>query len=680
MRVEVENWLKDLGFEIPELRFDGEIVRFGKKKSGWFVAREYQSAQQTGKMYYAATVGDWRLGEIHHFKNQVKLKPDERKQVEAQLELYKIRIERERAEAYEKAAQDSQTIFNTFKQADTHPYTEKKGIGVKKNCLVSEDFLAIPLKDVHGKFWTFQKIFPDSSKLFFTGGKTKNCFYQFGEIKDKVFICEGYATGYTIFEKENDAVICAMSAGNIPNVARDLKDKYPHLEFIYMADRDTHGKGEEMCKKAMEITSGELRFPPEGFKDFNDARETNLAPIVDDEFIMGEFPDTTGGKAPKPLHTIRNLIEMLRRLRVTVRYNVIAKREEVLIPDQNFTIDNQANASLAWIVSMMKSVQMPTGNVQEFVNYIADQNIYNPVATWILSTPWDGKDRLSEMYKTVTCADEASDGLLKEVLMKRWFVSAVAGAFEPNGLSAHGMLVFQGAQAMGKTYWFKKLVPEHLKVRKDGLILKPDDRDSVKRAISYWLVELGELDGTFNKSDIAQLKSFMTADNDVMRLSYGRKESDFARRTLFFGSVNSDKFLVDNTGNRRFWSIECANINYKHDIDMQQFWAQIYQLYKSGEPWVLQLEELEQLNKSNEKFQTIDPIEEMILSSYDWDLDKSYWTKRTATEITQEIMKRDVRPAEVNKVSRLVKKLSGQTGKNTDNKRRLLCPPLLIRK
>jgi putative DNA primase/helicase len=679
MRVEIERWLNDLGFDIPELRFDGEFVRFGDKKSSWFVAREFSSNTDIGKTYYAATVGDWKLGEIHHFQNTISLKPSEKKQIKNQQEIYQARIHREISQQHEKAAHDSKIIFDTFKTGE-HPYADKKGIKVMPDCRVNDDYLAIPLKDVNGKFWSFQKIFPDSSKRFFTGGKTKSCFYQFGEIKNKVRICEGYATGYTIFEKENDAVICAMSAGNIPNVARDLKEKYPNLEFVYMADRDTHAKGEEMCKKAMAITGGDLLFPPEGFKDFNDARQTELVPIKDDEFIMGQLPDMTTGRNSRPLETIENLAEVLKRLGVIVRYNIIAKKEEILIPGQCYTIDNQANASLAWIVSHLKRIQMPTGSTMEYLTSIADRNLYNPVETWINSKPWDGIDRLNEMYQTVTCADEPQDGLLKETLMRRWFISAIAGAFEPNGVSAHGMLVFQGAQAMGKTYWFKKLVPEHLKLRKDGLILKPDDRDSVKKAISYWLVELGELDGTFNRSDIAQLKSFMTADNDVMRLSYGRKESDFARRTVFFGSVNSDKFLVDNTGNRRFWSIECAAINYKHEINMQQFWAQIYQIYKSGEPWVLQPDELDMLNKSNEKFQTIDPIEEMILNCYDWDLDKSFWTKRTATVITQEIMKRDVRPAEVNKVSRFVKKLSGQIGKNTDNQRRLLCPPLLIQK
>jgi putative DNA primase/helicase len=50
-------------------------------------------------------------------------------------------------------------------------------------------------------------------------------------------------------------------------------------------------------------------------------------------------------------------------------------------------------------------------------------------------------------------------------------------------------------------------VPKELGVVQDGMMLRPDDRDSVKQVVSHWLVELGELDATFRKSDIAQLKA-----------------------------------------------------------------------------------------------------------------------------------------------------------------------------
>lgn len=677
MRQDVEKWLSDLGFDLQDLRFDGTFQRFGKKKSSWFVATEYDSTSDIGKKYYAATVGDWKRGEIHHFHNTVGLKPREKTQVKIQEEIQLARIKKEQQEAYEICANEAQVIFNTFSIAP-HPYLDKKGIKLWEGCRVKDDFLAIPLKDVHGKMWTFQKIFPDSSKRFFTGGKARSSFFQFGEIKDKVYVCEGYATGFTLFEKHSNglAVICAMSAGNIPNVAQDLKEKYKNLDFIYAADRDDHGKGEEMCKKAMKITGGELILPPEGFKDFNDARVTDLTKIDTEEFEIGPLPEMGSGKNPRPLSTINNLSELIRRLGISVRYNVIGKKEEILIPEKSFSMDNKANASLAWVTSEAIKAGMPNGQIGEYISYLADQNLYNPVATWITSKPWDGVNRLDEMYDTVK---SSSNGMLKEVLMKRWFVSCVAAIFEPNGISAHGMLVFQGKQAMGKTHWFKKLAPQSMEVIKDGLTLRPDDRDSVKRVVSFWLVELGELDATFRKADIAQLKSFMTADRDILRLSYARKESEFARRTIFFGSVNDQEFLADKTGNRRFWTIECSDINYSHKIDMQQFWAQIYALYLAGEPWILQEDELVTLNESNKSFETIDPIEELAHESYFWDSEQGNWIWKSATQCANDLGIKNPSKHDATSVSRVIRKLNLNISRKSNGSRQLLVPPVKIK-
>ena len=50
-----------------------------------------------------------------------------------------------------------------------------------------------------------------------------------------------------------------------------------------------------------------------------------------------------------------------------VRYNVIRKEEEIVIPKQGFSMDNAANASLAMLTSQCSLFKFPTGKVQEFV-------------------------------------------------------------------------------------------------------------------------------------------------------------------------------------------------------------------------------------------------------------------------------------------------------------------------
>lgn len=390
---------------------------------------------------------------------------------------------------------------------------------------------------------------------------------------------------------------------------------------------------------------------------------------------MLTFPHTTG-RNHKPLQTIENLQAVCDFLGVTVRYNVITKEEEILVPGAGFSRDNRANASLAWLTSKCEELGMPTGKVGDYVTYLADSNQYNPVAEWITSKPWDGQSRLQDLFDTVVVAGDAGAERLKQVFMRRWLISAVAAAFQPDGVSAHGVLVFQGEQYLGKTKWFKSLVPAALGVVADGKLLRPDDRDSVKQIVSNWLVELGELDATFRKADIAQLKSFLTKDRDVLRRAYARRESEFARRTVFFASVNAKEFLHDPTGNRRYWTVECKSIDHDHGIDMQQLWAEVLTLYQAGESWFLSGDEFTGLNEQNKSFEVIDPIEELISSWLEWSDPPAVWRWSSATDVLRELGFERPSVSDSTKAALFIRARNGGVSKRT-GQARLMHVPLM---
>jgi putative DNA primase/helicase len=360
-----------------------------------------------------------------------------------------------------------------------------------------------------------------------------------------------------------------------------------------------------------------------------------------------------------------------------VRYNVITKEEEILIPDGRFSIDNRQNASLAWLISEASKFRLPQDRIPDYVTYLADANQYNPVTEWITSKPWDGRDRLSELLDTVTCTAESER--LKRPLITRWMISAVAAAFRPTGVSAHGVLVMQGGQYVGKTLWFKRLVPAELGVLKDGLSLKPDDRDSVMRCVRNWLVELGEVDATFRKADVAALKSFLTSDRDVLRRAYGRRESEFARRTVFFASVNPKNYLHDDTGNRRYWTLEVTHLDLEHTIDMQQCWAQVYEdLYEKGESWFLTKDEFGELTKHNQEYEQIDPVEDLIANKLAWGDPKMSWKWRTATEVLMDCGLSRPSKSDSTRAAMIIRKLNGDESKRTASSRLLLAPDVLM--
>ena len=79
------------------------------------------------------------------------------------------------------------------------------------------------------------------------------------------------------------------------------------------------------------------------------------------------------------------------------------------------------------------------------------------------------------------------------------------------------MIVLQGEQDIGKSQWFMSLLPGHQEMGRQGALLNPQIKDSILDVLSFWLVEIGELDGTFRKADIAALKAFITTGTDSIR-------------------------------------------------------------------------------------------------------------------------------------------------------------------
>lgn len=682
---------------------DGDIHRFstsGKKRddSGWYLFHDDGIP--------AGAFGDWRTGMTQTWRADIgrKLTAAEESEHRKRVEAMQAKREQEREQRRIEAAKTAERMLREAGDVNGHPYIKAKGItpyGIKQ---LGDDII-VPMRDSSKAIASVQRITPDGGKFFLPGTTFGDGLYHaIGKLTDTLVICEGYATAASLHEASGFTTVIAFNAGNLPKVAKLMRGRYPDHRIIIAADDDqfTDGNpGMAAATEAARAVNGTLVKPvftdlsskPTDFNDLHALEgigavracltEPPQVPAVSEhdmpvaaaagEYIdtMTFLPDVTD--KGKPIATIENVAEICNRLGVRVRYNVISKEEEILIPNESFSIDNKANASFAWLTSWCGRFRMPTDKLGDFITYLADQNLYNPVADWITSKPWDGTSRLQALYDTIASTDDK----LKETLLKRWLISAVAAAFNPNGVSAHGVLVLQGEQYLGKTKWFKSLVPEDLGLVKDGMLLRPDDKDSVKQVCSFWLVELGELDATFRKSDIAQLKSFITNQSDVLRRAYARKESHFARRTVFFGSVNPKQFLHDATGNRRYWTIECEEILHTHNIDMQQLWAEVYELYRKGDGYYLLPDEMARLNEHNEEFQVVDPVEDRLSSRLLWDADQVNWSWKTATDVLVSVGVDKPTLSDCTKAAYFLRKRNGGNGKRNKGKNLLFVPPSL---
>src|SRR5882757_1164729 len=123
----------------------------------------------------------------------------------------------------------------------------------------------------------------------------------------------------------------------------------------------------------------------------------------------------------QPLGTYDNLKILLDVDRVVLRYNVMKKETEIIIPGQKFTSDNYYNASATWIMNRMRKIEMTTGNFMDLVEFLADQHVYNPVEDWIKSKSWDGKSRLADLFATITLT-YSEDQPAMEAFIYKWML------------------------------------------------------------------------------------------------------------------------------------------------------------------------------------------------------------------------------------------------------------------
>ena len=273
----------------------------------------------------------------------------------------------------------------------------------------------------------------------------------------------------------------------------------------------------------------------------------------------------------------------LKSINVNVRYNVIKRAVEIKGVKSDYNPETLQNDLPVILFDNLKGKlkKCDKSSICDLLSVIAGKNRFNPVIEMIGNAKWDGKDRIQELFSILNIGETDE---LSKTLIKKWLWQALSMAKnEFNGAyGADGILVLQGKQGIGKTTFVRKIAV-HQELCKLGQYLDTKDKDTYRRCCSAWIVELGEIETTF-KSDLERLKAFITAEIDEYRLPYGRSDQTLARRTAIIGTCNSEKFLIDPTGSRRFWTVPITSIDLDRlsNFDVLQLWLQVEEKTKNN--------------------------------------------------------------------------------------------------
>jgi putative DNA primase/helicase len=279
--------LRHVGIEVAEpdqLRTDGVLCRFStndsdrrlRRRNGWAVVF-------TDGARPVITAGDWAKGITETMVLGSSGNPSA-----AERERQRISIEQARAsraaEARHKHASAALVANAQWNDAtpasELHPYLMEKGIdpvGVRDR----SGFLLVPLRDDTGRIHNLQRIRADGQKRFLLGGRVAELYASIGRVGDHILICEGWATGKTLHAATGLPVVIAFSAGNLYNVAKVIRAKYPTARITVCADNDIKPDGSNPGLKAATAAAaaigGYLAIPPipGDFNDYHAARSGN---------------------------------------------------------------------------------------------------------------------------------------------------------------------------------------------------------------------------------------------------------------------------------------------------------------------------------------------------------------------------------------------------------------------
>ena len=235
---------------------------------------------------------------------------------------------------------------------------------------------------------------------------------------------------------------------------------------------------------------------------------------------------------------------------------------------------------------------------------VAHENSYDPVRLYLehveAQVPPAYIDRLSSTYLRPVDAAEPQPTLYDH-MVKRTLIAAVRRIFEPGCKHDHACVLMGDQGARKSSFWSAIGGPFFSDALRD--ISSKDDLMVLHRS---WIMEWAELDAIVSKKHAGQVKGFLSQSTDMFRVPYGKATEAFPRRGIIVGSTNRDSgFLVDETGNRRFWVIP-VTCTLQNPIDVpnllierDSIWAAAVAAYRAGETSILTIDQESQVQTEN---------------------------------------------------------------------------------
>ncbi|NEU76958.1 DUF3854 domain-containing protein [Hassallia byssoidea VB512170] len=361
----------------------------------------------------------------------------------------------------------------------------------------------------------------------------------------------------------------------------------------------------------VQLPPGELK----GMDDFIAAKgEEAFNALVDSALTIEEWHDQIKEKEREQLEEIKNTkrSKVARYMEIVklgwgheLRYNELKTQIELL--DKPLDLDQ-----VRLRIALEFDLDVPMQDAQAIVENLAKENTYHPIADYL--------DTLAQQYPQpdLSILDDlasryfGTDEPLHNLYLRKTLIAAVARVKSP-GCKHDEATILVGGQGIGKSTFWEKLFGSNWFTDELG---DANEKDELMKLHRFWGLEWAEFETVYKRKDVSSLKKFMTTKIDPIRTPYSRSLKEYPRQSVLVGTTNEQEILSDPTGSRRFWIIPATKRIPIDQLEEERdrIWAAAYALYRSGEKWYLDWEDLTRQEEMNKDYQTEDPWHEKIQS------------------------------------------------------------------
>lgn len=255
------------------------------------------------------------------------------------------------------------------------------------------------------------------------------------------------------------------------------------------------------------------------------------------------------------------------------------------------------------MMRLLKSDFIPSYN--PFFEFFGSDGI----AVELPATPKPNKGFESPLIDKLSKTIKNDNPLFTETFLRKWIVSIVSSAHK-----VHSPLLFclLGKQNSGKTEWFRRLLPNELKMYYAESKLDKGKDDELVMTENILVMD-DELGGK-SKRDALKINNITSVQWFTVRRPYGDQNEKILRLAVLCGTSNYLTVLTDPTGNRRIIPVEVQDIDKElyNSIDKKELFLEAYRLYKEGFDWRVTVNDIPILNRDQHKYQMVMKEVELI--------------------------------------------------------------------